>query len=526
MLESEYIKLREVFVPYLMTAIGTVVVYVVFRWIFDFQLGILPFKYEVTGIILPLIFVVIAVHVLLRRRIRILDVNGKGNNGYFLYQFIIVAAIIIPLLISQYYMEKSSFDLVKIHSVGEIKNQRNEKYFKIRSFIVDQEASLPYVKSIVSGRTNENLRFHLFFACPFENAESVWYGVDYSENLSNRLSDERLDREYERFIEQSLEEFEAYDLQKVEYFEQLRNSEDWDGFVYAITDGFPDFVPSEQIVLVPINEPFEDRAGNSFFWIFGSFGISAFVVFMMTIVPKINKKELNNFKKGIPLSDDPIKEVMLFLNPGGTYKATSWLIIANTLMIVIMMFDGISIMYPPARELLAYGGNRRLEVLEGEYWRLLTAVFLHGGLVHLILNMVGLGLSGLFLEKVVGPAKLVLSFLICGILASIASIYWHVDVVSIGASGAIFGLLGIILIFSLSGIYPEYTSGFILPFLLMYAGFGLLMGFIAGYDNPAHIGGLISGIFLGGIYILMDKEKLIENASPRSRRKRIQKSDL
>src|SRR5690606_5666605 len=200
MLESEYIKLREVFVPYLMTAIGTVVVYVVFRWIFDFQLGILPFKYEVTGIILPLIFVVIAVHVLLRSRIRILEVNGKGNIGYFLYHFLIVAAIIVPLLISQHYMERSSFDLVKMHSVSEIKNQRNEKYFKISSFIVDQEASLPYVKSIVSGRTNENLRFHLFFACPFENAESVWYGVDYSENLSNRLSDERLDREYERFI--------------------------------------------------------------------------------------------------------------------------------------------------------------------------------------------------------------------------------------------------------------------------------------------------------------------------------------
>ena len=132
-------------------------------------------------------------------------------------------AIAVPIIVSQNYIEKASFDLVSISSPYEgPKNQTNEKYFDISSFQVAKNASLPYVTARTSGRNNDNLNFYLYVACPFENSDNVWYGVEYSKNLSNRISDDKKAIQmYRSFIEKSEREFETYDFQNVKYFEKL-----------------------------------------------------------------------------------------------------------------------------------------------------------------------------------------------------------------------------------------------------------------------------------------------------------------
>ena len=99
------------------------------------------------------------------------------------------------------------------------------------------------------------------------------------------------------------------------------------------------------------------------------------------------------------------------------------------------------------------------------------------------------------------------------LMASLASVYWHENTVSVGASGAIFGLYGLILAFTVFKIYPTHIRGMTWMLLGLYAGINLLFGFLGGIDNAAHFGGLISGFILGGILILIEKEKLTKNAS-------------
>jgi rhomboid protease GluP len=178
-----------------------------------------------------------------------------------------------------------------------------------------------------------------------------------------------------------------------------------------------------------------------------------------------------------------------------------------------MVFSGLNLVSPTPLELLEIGGNRRFEVLSGEYWRLFTSVFIHGGALHLIMNLIGLGLGSSLLEKVLGSAKLIVVYIICGILASLASIYWHINTISVGSSGAIFGLYGVILSFTVFKIYPNYMRGMTWMLLGLYAGVSLLFGFLGGIDNAAHFGGLISGFVIGGILILIDREELKKNAS-------------
>lgn len=228
----------------------------------------------------------------------------------------------------------------------------------------------------------------------------------------------------------------------------------------------------------------------------------------MVGIPKIDKKELSDFKKDKPLKEDDLKDFLEFLDPRGPNKATVILLLLNIAVFTVMIFLGLNIVSPTPKELLEIGGNRRFEVMEGDYWRLFTSIFIHSGIMHLFMNLFGLGISASLLEGILGRAKLILSFSVCGILASLASIYWHENTVSVGASGAIFGLYGLILAFTVFKIYPNNIRGITWMLLVMYAGVSLLFGFFGGIDNAAHFGGLISGFIIGGILILTKREKL------------------
>lgn len=505
-------KLQEVYIPFLIVSIGTIIFYNIFRWTLDIKLGILPLKENLLNFWIPFALPWIPIIIWLRRRIRILNVRGKSDNGYFGYQFAMATAMAVPIIISQNYIKKSSFDLNEISTISKIKELKNEKYFKISSFNIDHTSSLPYVTARTSGRNNESLNFYLYLACPFEETNSVWYGVEYKKNLSNHVNEQRKNSEYRTFVNKSEQKFKTYNFQDVEYFERLGYSDDRDGFIEAIKERDPNLNEKEQIILVPKNDVFEERLGNSFPWIFGSFGIGALIILLMVVIPKINKKELNNLKKNKPLKEDELKDMIAFLNPLGENKATAILLLLNIIVFLIMTFGGLNIVSPTPKELLEIGGNRRFEVMNGEYWRLFSSMFIHGGLLHLIMNLIGLGLGSSLLENILGSVRLIITYIFCGILASLASIFWHENTVSVGASGAIFGLYGLILAFTVFKIYPNYMRGITWLLLGLYAGVSLLFGFLGGIDNAAHFGGLISGFLIGGILILINKEQLKKNA--------------
>jgi len=153
-------------------------------------------------------------------------------------------------------------------------------------------------------------------------------------------------------------------------------------------------------------------------------------------------------------------------------------------------------------ELLRWGANAGALTLSGEWWRLLTCVFVHGGLLHIAFNMWCLWDLGALSESLYGRWTFGALYIICGLGASLASITWNVHVLSVGASGAIFGLAGaLIAAFKLGefSVPREALSG-TLRSLVVFVGFNLVFGAASGVtDNAAHIGGLVTGLILGAL---------------------------
>jgi rhomboid protease GluP len=169
----------------------------------------------------------------------------------------------------------------------------------------------------------------------------------------------------------------------------------------------------------------------------------------------------------------------------------------NILVFLIMILSGIDIISPNGRELLEFGANRRLETTSGEWWRLLTSMFLHGGIMHLILNISGLVIAAIFVEPLLGRKNYFILYLLSGLLGSLASIWWYPNTISVGASGAIFGLYGAILGLLSTNAFPDGGKRGVFSMIGIYVGINLLWGLTGGIDNAAHIGGLLSGSIIG-----------------------------
>ena len=131
----------------------------------------------------------------------------------------------------------------------------------------------------------------------------------------------------------------------------------------------------------------------------------------------------------------------------------------------------------------------------GEYYRLLTAAFLNANIAHLIFNMYALWIIGMQLESFIGRWRYLVVYLFSAITGSLLSVIVTPDAVSVGASGAIFGLLGALLYFGYH--YRVYLGTVIKSQIIPLIVINLLLGFmVPGIDNAAHIGGLIGGALI------------------------------
>ncbi len=149
------------------------------------------------------------------------------------------------------------------------------------------------------------------------------------------------------------------------------------------------------------------------------------------------------------------------------------------------------------------GAMNGQQIAAGEYWRLLAAMFLHSGWMHFGLNAFGLFVVGQLLEPLYGHGRFTAIFLLAGLAGSVASYAFNLSMmpnaIGMGASGALFGVLGGLVAFFLSHRNQLGDMGRrSLVGLLLLAGVNLVFGLVtAGVDNYAHIGGFVCGFVLG-----------------------------
>ena len=171
---------------------------------------------------------------------------------------------------------------------------------------------------------------------------------------------------------------------------------------------------------------------------------------------------------------------------------------ANVAVYLAMAIGSGTVINFPGDALL-FGANYGPYTLTGQWWRLLTYMFIHGGILHIAFNMWCLWDLGALCESLYGRWTYFAIYMITGVGGGLASLAWNPRTFSVGASGAIFGLAGALIASFYLGEFslPRAAIKGTLMSLLFFAGFNLFFGMLPGIDNSAHIGGLVAGLILG-----------------------------
>lgn len=211
---------------------------------------------------------------------------------------------------------------------------------------------------------------------------------------------------------------------------------------------------------------------------------------------------------GLPQqSADPAGEEMAeFQSSVASHRplVTLSLIAACVIVYLAQAYQDKSLLGGNNESFIAWGANFGPRTLDGQWWRLVTHLFLHGNPLHILMNMWVLWDVGRLMERLVGRAALAMIYFFAGIAGGMASVAFHPNVVSVGASGAIFGIIGALfglLLHARDAVPParlQQLRSSIIAMVIFCLFFGLS---VQGIDNAAHVGGAIAGL-LAGLIVL------------------------
>jgi rhomboid protease GluP len=176
---------------------------------------------------------------------------------------------------------------------------------------------------------------------------------------------------------------------------------------------------------------------------------------------------------------------------------TYGLTLLNVLIFGIMILRGIHASNPNPDDLVKWGANFGPLTIANQWWRLLTCMFLHAGVLHILCNGYALYRLGAVVERMLGRSFFIVIYFVSGIMGSLASVWWNPMAVSVGASGAVFGIFGALLtfVFLYRHFMPKEAVVALRKNAIIVLGLNFLLGYsIEAIDMAAHLGGFLGGI--------------------------------
>lgn len=193
-----------------------------------------------------------------------------------------------------------------------------------------------------------------------------------------------------------------------------------------------------------------------------------------------------------------------------TPRVTEVLIAINVIAFIAEVASGLPLAGGQTGNVLIKGGLYGPAITEQhEYWRILTSGFLHYSLLHIAFNMFFLYIMGRMLEPAIGPLNFLVVYLVSLLAASFGALLFEPDALTVGASGACFGVLGALIVVAYNRRISLWQSGLGLTLVI-----NIVFSFsVAGISIGGHLGGLIGGLITGAVIVELDERRGLRSAA-------------
>jgi membrane associated rhomboid family serine protease len=498
------LKLRYLYAPFLIVVAGFVAVYSLLAWALVYRTGLLNLDEELVTWWLPFGLAWIPAWLWIWPRIKVLKLETKKGKLHELYLWVAAAAMIWPTVQAQMYLSKMTGTTIRLSEVADISSRTSSKYYTVERPCLRREESRTHFAAEL-GRRQENVNYTISVAVPFcgksgappGTVPPAWLALTFTTWTKSSNADGVKEATARRFAEESEATFKRLDLGGFKYLESLGPGDKRRGFETAIRKAYPEArVP---VLLVPHMGALEERAGTEGDWALGAFGSMATLWLLMLLVPDIHVDRLRLVRDGARAGRAGENGWRSFLTFGRSAFGTTMLAAVIVVVFLAMVFAGLGVVGFHFEDLVGWGALSRPLLRGAGLLRLVTYQFVHGGLMHIVNNLYGLFFAGLMLESVIGGRRLLVAYLSAGVFGGVASVLVHPATVTVGASGSIFGLFGVL--FGLLLVKDERVAparNFLLINAGIYVGLNLLLGAVMpGVDNAAHVGGLLAGLLMG-----------------------------
>lgn len=504
-------KVNKLLLPVLFLSVGFTVTYSSVNWILKTKLILVD---ELTSDLwIPMGLAVILELILIRSPLRVLKLNEQRNIRS-LYHFIAIAIVAVPAMLAQRYVQAAAGKMTHVNEAAAIASSPATRFYSADAICLANDKAIFLSDAEVVGKHSETLLFSIYVLIPVCSADgntqanpSVWIGQKFLKSVSSSIPESKKETEFAQFETRSRGVVFAGQRPRYSFLQREGKNSDLRNFEKLLRQAN---IIAKPIILTPHTEPFEQRTGDDLAEIFYSFGAGGVIWFGMILYAPVycnRRRELRTTSPKSVRRGAQISAASFLFLPNRIHYGLPILVDLNIAVFLAMALSGLGIVNFQADDLVAWGANYGPAIHGVGMVRLITSQFIHGGLMHLANNLYGLFFACIALMPAVMNWRLILCYVLSGLGGSIASFIVHPAIVSVGASGAILGLWGIALVRALLGDAKEIgLRKFILINGAAFAGLTLLVGaFSPGIDNAAHIGGFVTGLFLGLVIFLFGR---------------------
>lgn len=524
------IKLKHILPFTIGKVVAVVVGYGVLRWLVTVVLGIDTIKQDTWNIHIPLLLTIVLA-LLPSRRLKIIKEEGSYRGWRIFIEMIIVITTCILLFFSQQYIEQQFSRSVHVEHLAEIDSSNTATYYYIDNIQVNAYVCGHYTESrSFSNRGKETLIFNLYVVYPFVRGGNNWYALKFSERINRTMmDDEQIQHAYQGFLNESQQTLFKYEFNQYHTFRQVPASNDKEGFVEALkkmesTARSPIDIKNA-LFLEPLPDGIEDKRSGKLAVVFWSFFIGLVMILIALYFAKTDSKMI--YKDGRLKKQKQDRALVDFTKAFIIPERHNWTLalITDTILalFLVMTLCGVNPLSPSSKELWQWGALSTEGLVQGEWWRIVSHMFVHAGIVHFLSNIVGLYVGLFFLRMLLDAHRAALIFIVSGVCGGVVSLCLF-DTMLVGASGAIMGVYGAAIATSI--FYKQETQAAVILFpSLIIVSLTLLFGLMPGVSNTSHITGLLTGAVLGLLLYKQQPANRTQKKSPTAQSEQIIKEE-